>query len=164
MTHGLGLALPAVIVIHTIPIGGIKAIMRSERSMSSGFWTGRGLFSALFHGKQGVEIELPKCVHFHVIRSMFPLMTTVSHFGKLAHDGVTLRVTAGHRVGDEVDTRLSLKHRAIEDRLHGTLLTACPALDATTGGDAMTYNRLEAKPIAGEHCRFCGDAEVMSQG
>jgi hypothetical protein len=21
----------------------------------------------------------------------------------------------------------------------------------------MTYNRMEAKPIAGEHCRFCGD-------
>jgi hypothetical protein len=24
----------------------------------------------------------------------------------------------------------------------------------------MTYNRLEAKPIPGEHCRFCGDAEA----
>ena len=24
----------------------------------------------------------------------------------------------------------------------------------------MTYNRMEAKPIAGEHCRFCGDAEA----
>ena len=24
--------------------------------------------------------------------------------------------------------------------------------------DVMTYNRMEAKPIAGEHCRFCGDA------
>jgi hypothetical protein len=24
----------------------------------------------------------------------------------------------------------------------------------------MTYNRMEAKPIAGEHCRFCGDASV----
>ena len=22
----------------------------------------------------------------------------------------------------------------------------------------MTYNRMEAKPIAGEHCRFCGAA------
>ena len=22
----------------------------------------------------------------------------------------------------------------------------------------MTYNRMEATPIAGEHCRFCGDA------
>jgi hypothetical protein len=22
---------------------------------------------------------------------------------------------------------------------------------------SMTYNRMEAKPIAGEHCRFCGD-------
>jgi hypothetical protein len=24
----------------------------------------------------------------------------------------------------------------------------------------MTYNRLEAKPIAGEHGRFCGDANA----
>jgi len=24
----------------------------------------------------------------------------------------------------------------------------------------MTYNRMEAKPIAGEHCRFCGDAQA----
>ena len=24
----------------------------------------------------------------------------------------------------------------------------------------MTYNRMEAKPIAGEHCRFCGDAKA----
>ena len=24
----------------------------------------------------------------------------------------------------------------------------------------MTYNRMEAKPIAGEHCRFCGDARA----
>jgi hypothetical protein len=27
-------------------------------------------------------------------------------------------------------------------------------------GDGMTSNRMEAKPIAGEHCRFCGDASV----
>src|SRR3989442_1419412 len=26
--------------------------------------------------------------------------------------------------------------------------------------DPMTYNRMEAKPIAGEHGRFCGDAEA----
>jgi hypothetical protein len=24
----------------------------------------------------------------------------------------------------------------------------------------MTYNRMEAKPIKGEHCRFCGDARA----
>jgi hypothetical protein len=24
----------------------------------------------------------------------------------------------------------------------------------------MTYNRMEATPIAGEHCRFCGDAKA----
>ena len=27
-------------------------------------------------------------------------------------------------------------------------------------GATMTYNRMEAKPIAGEHCRFCGDAKA----
>ena len=27
-------------------------------------------------------------------------------------------------------------------------------------GNVMTYNRMEAKPIAGEHCRFCGDAKA----
>src|SRR5437868_7183372 len=25
----------------------------------------------------------------------------------------------------------------------------------------MTYNRMEAKPIANEHCRFCGDASAL---
>src|SRR6266446_9353014 len=30
----------------------------------------------------------------------------------------------------------------------------------TEEGDPMTYNRMEAKPIAGEHCRFCGDAKA----
>jgi hypothetical protein len=24
----------------------------------------------------------------------------------------------------------------------------------------VTYNRMDAKPIAGEHCRFCGDAKA----
>jgi hypothetical protein len=27
---------------------------------------------------------------------------------------------------------------------------------ATDGGKTVPYNRMEAKPIAGEHCRFCG--------
>src|SRR5437870_8009191 len=31
---------------------------------------------------------------------------------------------------------------------------------ATDGGEALTYNRMEAKPIAGEHCRFCGRERV----
>src|SRR6266571_7719444 len=31
---------------------------------------------------------------------------------------------------------------------------------ATDGGKALTYNRMEAKPIAGEHCRFCGRERV----
>jgi len=33
-------------------------------------------------------------------------------------------------------------------------------LMATDGGKALTYNRMEAKPIAGEHCRFCGRERV----
>ena len=35
---------------------------------------------------------------------------------------------------------------------------------ATTQETLMTYNRMEAKPIAGEPCRFCGDAKVLSEG
>ena len=31
---------------------------------------------------------------------------------------------------------------------------------STAQGDPMTYNRMEAKPIAGEHCRFCGEAKA----
>src|SRR5438105_3148567 len=31
---------------------------------------------------------------------------------------------------------------------------------ANAQGETMTYNRMEAKPIAGEHCRFCGDAKA----
>ena len=30
----------------------------------------------------------------------------------------------------------------------------------TREGDPMTYNRMEAKPIADEHCWFCGDASA----
>ena len=30
----------------------------------------------------------------------------------------------------------------------------------TAQGDPMTYNRMEAKPIAGEHCRFGSDARA----
>ena len=31
---------------------------------------------------------------------------------------------------------------------------------ATDGGKTVPYNRMEAKPIAGEHCRFCGREQV----
>ncbi len=31
---------------------------------------------------------------------------------------------------------------------------------AAHGGGALTYNRMEAKPIAGEHCRFCGSRKA----
>jgi hypothetical protein len=31
---------------------------------------------------------------------------------------------------------------------------------ASDQGGIMTYNRMEAKAIAGEHCRFCGDAKA----
>jgi hypothetical protein len=33
-------------------------------------------------------------------------------------------------------------------------------LNTAVGGLAMTYNRMEAKPIGDEHCRFCGDAKA----
>ena len=31
-----------------------------------------------------------------------------------------------------------------------------PNLSTSKQGEYMTYNRMEAQPIAGEHCRFCG--------
>ena len=31
---------------------------------------------------------------------------------------------------------------------------------ATYGGEALTYHRMEATGIAGEHCRFCGRRQV----
>jgi hypothetical protein len=34
------------------------------------------------------------------------------------------------------------------------------SLDISEQGDAVTYNRMEAKPIPGKHCRFCGDAKA----
>src|SRR5262249_27404329 len=33
----------------------------------------------------------------------------------------------------------------------------CRNINFTYRGSAMTYNRMEAKRIKGEHCRFCGD-------
>jgi len=29
-------------------------------------------------------------------------------------------------------------------------------------GTPVTYNRMEAKPIAGEHCRFCGETSILA--
>ena len=68
-TNQFGMALSAVIVIHTIQIGGIGVIMRSERPMSSVFGLDCGQFSILLRGKKGVEELLPKCVHFHLANS-----------------------------------------------------------------------------------------------
>src|SRR5437016_13354031 len=38
--------------------------------------------------------------------------------------------------------------------------TGGPHLATATEGELMTYNRMEAKPMAGEHCQFCGDAKA----
>jgi hypothetical protein len=40
--------------------------------MSSVFTLDGNLFSTLIHGKKGVEIGLPKYVHFHVANSKQP--------------------------------------------------------------------------------------------
>lgn len=38
--------------------------------------------------------------------------------------------------------------------------TGGPHLATATEGELMTYHRMEAKPIAGEHWQFCGDAKA----
>jgi hypothetical protein len=57
--------------------------------------------------------------------------------------------------------KLANQDRGIIDVLHleteRSERSSCPAMSQ---GDAMTYNRMEAKPIAGAHCRFCGDPSV----
>ena len=53
---------------------------------------------------------------------------------------------------------MSHEHKMIRDPMHRSQGGA--ALATTAQGEFMTYNRMEAKPIAGEHCRFCGDAEA----
>ena len=52
-----------------------------------------------------------------------------------------------------------------EDRVMGAAVhpvSECATSEshAHDQGEIMTYNRMEAKSIAGEHCRFCGDAKA----
>ena len=52
-----------------------------------------------------------------------------------------------------------------EDRVIGAavhLVSECATSEshAHEQGETMTYNRMEAKPITGEHGRFCGDAKA----
>jgi hypothetical protein len=82
-TNRFGLALSAVIVMHTIQIGGIEVIMSVERSMSSECGVTKRLVPVLFPDEKGVEIGLPTCVHFHVSRSTLrsPRARRTSRYG-----------------------------------------------------------------------------------
>jgi hypothetical protein len=50
--------------------------------------------------------------------------------------------------------------RAIRSAVHLMRKREPRHLQGNDQGETMTYNRMEAKPIAGEHCRFCGDAKA----
>ncbi|MCZ6677189.1 MAG: hypothetical protein O7E52_08060, partial [Candidatus Poribacteria bacterium] len=52
-----------------------------------------------------------------------------------------------------------LREGVIEYRL-GVGWASTPPPGAAYGEEALTYNRMEAKPIAGEHCRFGGSRQV----
>src|SRR6266568_8125606 len=68
---------------------------------------------------------------------------------------------AGHHGWVAVDSGRRLKPRVSGCRMHGFLsdeggLRFTPPEQ----GDPMMSNRMEAKPRAGEQCRFCGDAKA----
>jgi hypothetical protein len=44
--------------------------------------------------------------------------------------------------------------------MHG-ITRACSTMTALPRGEEMPYNRMEDKPIAGAHCRLCGDAKAL---
>ena len=50
--------------------------------------------------------------------------------------------------------------RAIRSAVHLVRKREPRPLQGNEQGETMTYNRMEAKPRAGEHCRFCGDAKA----
>lgn len=50
--------------------------------------------------------------------------------------------------------------RAIRSAVHLVRKHEPRPLQGNEQGKTMTYNRMEAKPRAGEHCRFCGNAKA----
>jgi hypothetical protein len=91
-----------------------------------------------------------------------PLVPAVSHFGPLAHDEASRVNSNGPRPrsGVQVGLKRSLEHKMIRDaNTHSTphegRLSPTPEQ-----GESMTDNQMEAKPIAGEHCRFGGNAKA----
>ena len=90
----------------------------------------------------------------------FPLLAAVVDFGKLTHrlHSLTSPMAIDHGGGGcwaEMD--LIVEDRAIGAAAHLASERQRRLPPVNEPGEAMTYNRMEAKAIAGEHCRFCGD-------
>src|SRR4030095_1331023 len=54
----------------------------------------------------------------------------------------------------------STPDRGIGGAVHLVSAFATSEPHAHAQGETTTYNRIDATPIAGEHCRFCGDAKA----
>ena len=95
-------------------------------------------------------------------RFVFPLLSALFDFGQWAHDTLSGQETPPRAAGDDSGRWTWPKRR--ECTSAGCTCKASVAggslIHATRQGNVMTYNRMEAKPMAGEHGRFCGDASA----
>jgi hypothetical protein len=96
---------------------------------------------------------------------VFPLMSTVVDCGELTHDAHALLHPDDHRPWGwgRLGLRCTCSHR--RERSAARCPSQGSARDdgvtpTTSQGAPMTSNRLDAKPMAGEPGRFCGDASA----
>ena len=91
-----------------------------------------------------------------------PLVSAMFDFGKLTHGLCSLTSPHGDRRwgGGEVEREMIGEDRAIRSAVHLVSKREPRPLQGHEQGETMTYNRMEAKPRAGEQCRFCGDAKA----
>src|SRR2546428_880139 len=89
-----------------------------------------------------------------------PLVSALSHFRQLTHDDASQVVSEYPRPRRGVPIGLtcvvSIKGSGTQRHPSNPYEGRCNPIHAQ--GKPMTYNRMEAKSMAGEHCRFCGDA------
>jgi hypothetical protein len=63
--------------------------------------------------------------------------------------------------GGHSGPQMSLEHKISRYEMHQCATGRRDGiLPPPPQGEPMTYHRMEAKPITGEHCRFCGDTEA----
>ena len=77
----------------------------------------------------------------------------------MTHPSGQTPMAPGHGEGP-IGPKMSPEHKMIHDGMHRCADRRADRSSTTKQGERMTYNRMEAKPIAGEHCRFCGDAKA----